>query len=208
MNGTANPAPARGLASLRRLTYDRPRAEQCELCGAVIAGNHPHLVDPSSRRLLCACNACAILFEDSGVTPYRRVPTDVYNPEGFEISDEFWKGLAIPIGLVFFFRSSASSQVLALYPSPAGPTETTVDDDAWAELAAAHPSIRALTPDVEALMVNRMQDAREYYIVPIDECYRLTGIIRRKWQGFSGGDEMWSGIRDFFDDLKRRAIRA
>ena len=208
MNGTLNPTPARGLASLRRLAYGRPRAEQCELCGAVIAGNHPHLVDPSSRRLLCACNACAILFEDSGVTPYRRVPSDVRKPEGFEISDEFWKGLAIPIGLVFFFRSSASSQVLALYPSPAGPTETTVDDDSWSELSAAHRSIAAMRPDVEALIVNRMQGTREYYIVPIDECYRLTGIIRRKWQGFSGGDEMWSGIRDFFDDLQRRAIRA
>lgn len=208
MNGTASRMPARGLASLRRLTYDRPRVERCELCGAPVAADHQHLVDPGNHRILCACNACAILFDDSGVTQYRRIPREVREPAGFEITDEFWNALAIPIGLVFFFRSSASGKVLALYPSPAGPTETAVEEAQWTELSGFHPSIASMKPDVEALIVNRMDGAREYYIAPIDECYKLTGIIRRHWQGFSGGDEMWDGIRQFFESLKRRAIRA
>jgi hypothetical protein len=58
---------------------------------------------------------------------------------------------------------------------------------------------------VEALLVNRIRAAREYYIVPIDECYKLTGIVRRRWSGFSGGDRLWEEMRLFFEGLKRRA---
>ena len=203
MNVSVHRSPARGLASLRRLVADRPRAEKCELCAAVIADEHQHLVEPQSGRLLCACDACAILFDDSGITKYRRVPRDVREPEGLDVSDQFWNGLAIPIGLVFFFRASAAGKIMAVYPSPAGPTETTVDEDAWRELAEMHPALSTMMPDVEALMVNRTRGDREYFIVPIDQCYRLTGIIRRHWSGFSGGDDVWSRIREFFDHLKR-----
>jgi hypothetical protein len=194
------------VASVRRLiSGGRLQQERCELCSAAVADAHEHLVDPENRRLLCVCQACAMLFDGSGVTRYRRVPRDIREPTGFEITDEFWSGLGIPIGLVFFFRSSKSEQMLALYPSPAGPTETTVDDEAWRETAAMHSAIAAMRPDVEALIVNRTKSARDYFIVPIDECYKLTGIIRRHWQGFSGGDEVWAQIRQFFDDLKRRS---
>ena len=42
-------------------------------------------------------------------------------------------------------------------------------------------------PDVEALLVNRVGAVREYFIVPIDECYKLVGLIRLHWRGLSGG---------------------
>jgi hypothetical protein len=58
---------------------------------------------------------------------------------------------------------------------------------------------------VEALLVNRIQGARDYFIVPIDECYKLTGIIRRYWSGISGGDEVWEQIRLFTGNWKDRA---
>jgi hypothetical protein len=41
--------------------------------------------------------------------------------------------------------------------------------------------------------------------VPIDECYRLVGLIRSNWQGFSGGAEVWQKIESFFGDLRRKA---
>jgi hypothetical protein len=196
----------RRLAAVRRLIFrGRKQQEQCELCAAPVADEHEHLVDPENRRLMCVCQACALLFDESGVTRYRRVPRDVREPVGLEITDEFWNGLAIPIGLVFFFRSSKSEQTMALYPSPAGPTETTVDDEAWQEMAAMHSAISTLRPDIEALIVNRTKGARDYFIVPIDQCYKLTGIIRRHWQGFSGGDEVWARVREFFEDLRRRS---
>jgi hypothetical protein len=205
MNHAVSRASGRGLVSLRRLAYERTPTERCDLCAGVIPQDHEHLVDPTGRRLLCTCAACAILFDDSGVTRYRRVPRDIRQPEGLHISDEFWNGLAIPIGLVFFFRSSVSGHMMALYPSPAGPTETTLDEDACAELTALHPSIGAMKSDTEALIVNHINNVREYYIAPIDECYKLTGIIRRGWRGFSGGEEVWQDLRIFFDDLKRRS---
>ncbi len=59
-----------------------------------------------------------------------------------------------------------------------------------------------LSPDVEALLINRMNGAREYFWVPIDECYRLTGLVRKHWRGFSGGEEGWEQIERFFDSAE------
>ena len=36
----------------------------------------------------------------------------------------------------------------------------------------------------------------QYYIVPIDECYRLVGLIRMHWRGLSGGTEVWKEIHN------------
>jgi hypothetical protein len=63
--------------------------------------------------------------------------------------------------------------------------------------------------DVEALLVNRVAHARgsaqaEYYLVPIDECYKLVGIIRTHWRGLSGGTEVWQELGRFFTGLRNR----
>jgi hypothetical protein len=200
--------PARGLASLRRFAAREPARERCDLCSAAVADEHQHLVDPENRRLLCACDACAILFGDSRATRYRRVPRDVRELTGLKLSDVFWNGLSIPIGLVFFFRSSASGKMLAVYPSLAGPTETELDEELWRDLAALHPALQAMRPDIEALLVNRMNGLRDYYLAPVDECYKLTGLIRRYWRGLSGGDQAWGRIWSFFSELKRRSRSA
>jgi hypothetical protein len=200
-----DPTPVHGLAALRRLAQPRPVVERCELCAVEVPSQHQHLIDPEARRLLCACDACAILFDHSGVTRYRRVPRDVREMAGLEIGDALWNSLAIPIGLAFFFRSSVANSILAVYPSPGGPTETIVEEDVWNGLGALHPSLDALCADVEALLVNRTRGARDYFVVPIDECYKLTGIIRQRWSGFSGGDELWEELRLFFDGLRQRA---
>jgi hypothetical protein len=196
---------ARGLASLRNFLSKPPEVERCELCAAPLAEQHQHLIDPQPRRLLCACDACAILFANSGETKYRRVPRDIRSLDGFVLSDQAWNSLGIPIGLVFIYRSTASDQMLAVYPSPAGPTETALDQESWAEIVSDNPSLAKLTPDVEALLVNRMKGAREYFRVPIDECYKLTGIVRKYWRGFSGGEEGWDQITSFFDRLKEQS---
>ena len=69
--------------------------------------------------------------------------------------------------------------------------------------------LRELEPDVEALLVNRVGQSRgsapaEYYIVPIDACYKLVGLIRIHWRGLSGGTEVWQEIGNFFTDLRAR----
>jgi hypothetical protein len=195
------------LASLRR--YVRPRAapvrERCEICDAELAPEHSHLVEPATRRLACACEACALLFSDRVEGRYRRVPRRVRFLADFRLSDAAWDGLAIPIDLAFFFHSTPAGVVVAQYPSPAGATESLVSPEAWEALAADNPVLRQLEPDVEALLVNRVVDARESYRVGIDECYKLVGLIRTKWRGLSGGREVWEEIRGHFARLKQRS---
>lgn len=116
----------------------------------------------------------------------------------------------IPINMAFFFNSAADQKIVALYPSPAGPTESLLTLESWEEIVKENPILQEMEPDVEALLVNRVASARnhaiaEYYIVPIDECYKLVGLIRAHWRGLSGGTEVWEAIGQFFTSLKERS---
>lgn len=175
------------------------------MCSAALATEHQHLVDPSSRQIVCACDPCAILFSNQGTTKYKRVPRAARFLPDFQLTDAQWDGLMIPINIAFFFHSTPDAKVIALYPSPAGPTESLLALDSWGEIVENNPVLKKMTPDVEALLVNRVRDAREYYLVPIDECYKLVGLIRANWRGLSGGTQVWAEIGRFFDELKRKA---
>ena len=96
---------------------------------------------------------------------------------------------------------------MAVYPSPAGGTESLLTLEAWSQLEEENPVLRELEPDVEALLVNRVGHTRGYYRVPIDECYRLVGLIRASWRGLSGGAEVWEEINRFFADLNQKSAR-
>lgn len=205
MKMLVNGSGTRGLASLRNFVRKQPEPERCDLCALALAEQHQHLIDPQTRRLICACEPCAILFSSGGETHYRRVPRDVRRLNDFNLSDQAWNSLAIPIGLAFLYSSSVSGQMIAVYPSPAGPTESELDKDSWEELVADNPLLEKLNADIEALLINRMHGAREYFWAPIDECYKLTGLVRKYWRGFSGGDEGWQQIGNFFDKLKERS---
>jgi hypothetical protein len=197
------------LAALRR--FVRPRAsgvERCELCSAELAAEHQHLVDPSNRQLFCACEPCAILFSGQPSTKYRRVPRRIRTLPDFHLTDARWDSLMIPIQLAFFFHSTPDAKVVALYPSPAGPTESLLPLDAWDEIMEDNPVLREMEPDVEALLVYRVRGASEYYLAPIDECYKLVGLIRAHWRGLSGGTEVWRELGKFFVALNERAVPA
>ncbi|MDT5122178.1 MAG: hypothetical protein QOC96_1660 [Acidobacteriota bacterium] len=187
---------------LRRFVRQRAPLEQCDMCSAGLAAEHQHLVDPLSRQIVCACDPCAILFSNQGTTKYKRVPRDVRFLPKFQLTDVQWDGLMIPINIAFFFHSTPDAKVIALYPSPAGPTESLLALDSWDEIVEENAILKKMSPDVEALLVNRVRDAREYYLVPIDECYKLVGLIRANWRGLSGGTQVWEEIGRFFDELK------
>ena len=204
---TTKPAPApNAIAALRRFSRPRPKEERCELCSAALAPEHQHLLDPANRQLLCSCDACAILFSDAAATKYRRVPRRIEAWTDFAIADDQWDALGIPIGLAFFYRSSVTGHIATIYPSPAGGTESLLQEECWEMLCDQNPVLRTLLPDVEALLINRVGGAREYYRVPIDECYKLVGLIRTNWRGLSGGTEVWKRIASFFSDLQSRAV--
>jgi hypothetical protein len=192
------------LAALRRFARPSVRAEKCELCGAALWPQHTHLIDLKSRRLVCSCEACAILFSGQQSPVYRRVPQRIEFLPDFRLSDAQWDSLLIPINLAFFFHSTPAERVLAVYPSPAGAMESLLGLEAWQALAEENPVLRDLQPDVEALLANRLGHGGEYYRLPIDECYKLVGLIRLHWRGLSGGTEVWDKVRRFFVDLKER----
>jgi hypothetical protein len=196
--------PNAPFAALRRIMRERPPAERCELCGAGLGEEHPHLIEPASRKLVCACDPCALLFDHGANGKYRRVPRRIRFLEDFRLTEVQWDGLMIPINMAFFFRSTPADRIVALYPSPAGPTESTLTFESWRELEETNPVLATLEPDVEALLVRRLGGA-EYYIAPIDECYKLVGVIRAHWRGLSGGAEVWAEIGRFFDALRERA---
>jgi hypothetical protein len=123
----------------------------------------------------------------------------------FRLTDEQWEDLRLPINLAFFVRSTAAGRVQAYFPSPAGATESLLTLDAWDALVAENPVLGALEPDIEALLVNRLNRECAAYRVSIDECYMLVGLIRTRWRGLSGGTEVWDEIGSYFTALDGRS---
>ena len=58
---------------------------------------------------------------------------------------------------------------------------------------------------VSAVQNRGGENERSHYIVPIDTCYELVGLIRLKWKGLSGGEEVWQAIAEFFAGLRAKA---
>ena len=198
------------FAALRQFARKRPIVECCEMCSSQLPAEHQHLIDPSARKLICACDACAILFSGQSSSKFKRVPRRIRFLPQFRMSDAQWDGLMVPIEMVFFFHSSPHGKIIALYPSPAGPTESLLSLETWADIVQSNPILNEMEADVTALLVNRVGLGRssktaEYYLVPIDECYKLVGLIRAHWHGLSGGTEVWREITAFFAALRKRA---
>jgi hypothetical protein len=194
------------LRQFRGSRRSASRVERCELCSAELIHDHPHLVELVSRQILCACDACALLFDGTERSKFKRVSRSIRFLPDFEMTDAEWNNLVIPINLAFFFHSSSEGRMIALYPSPAGAVESLLPLDSWTAIVEKNPVLGHLQSDIEALLINRIDRKEEgipaqYYIAPIDECYKLVGILRSHWKGLSGGAEVWVEIEHFFADL-------
>src|ERR687890_58540 len=181
--------------------------EYCELCGEPIPSEHRHLLEVSTREIMCVCRPCSILFDSEAASEgrYRIIPDRLLNLEDFEMSDAQWEDLRVPVDMAFFFYNTPAGKVVAYYPSPMGPTESLLQLEAWEELETDNPVLTDMERDVEALLVNRARGASDHFLVPMDECYKLVGLIRTRWRGFSGGREVLDDITRFFEELSRRA---
>ena len=175
--------------------------QTCELCPIGISGEHKHLIHLEERRIVCVCATCWALR--SGDAHFRPVGNRRVWLDDLQITGEQWAAFAIPIGLAFFMISSVTGSVIALYPSPAGATESELDLRAWSSVCGANPELQ-LEPDSEALVVNRLVDPPQHMIVPIDAAYGLVGVVKSSWEGITGGAGVAGAVAEYLEDLRAR----
>jgi hypothetical protein len=194
--------PGNGATAAPRATEEQ-YVERCDLCSTTIPGDHRHMLNIEERRIVCTCESCWALR--SGDAEYRPVGSRTVWLPDLHMPDDVWAGFQIPIGLAFFMYSTTSECVVAMYPSPAGATESELHFDTWNRLMELNPGFK-LDADIEGLIANRMVDPPMYAIAPIDRCYELTGAIKASWSGISGGPGVDEAVARFFTDLWRKTL--
>jgi hypothetical protein len=197
-------------SDLRPGRDERPAraAERCEMCGTDVPPEHGHIADLEGASLLCGCRACYLLFTQEGASHgrYRAVPDRYLVDFGRVMTPAQWDQLDIPVGLAFFLHTSrAGGELTGFYPSPAGATECRLDLQLWARLVEDYPLLGEPAADVEAALISRSDTGVEYFLVPIDACYELAGLMRLNWHGFDGGTEAKASIAAFLAKVRQRA---
>ena len=206
VSGLRGLASAPSVAARPRSTRVAPDGESCDLCGVGIGEDHRHLLHLSERRIVCACEACWAMR--SGEGDYRPTGSRTVWLPSLDVPDDLWASFQIPIGLAFFMSSTVTACVVAMYPSPAGATESELHFETWARMVELNPVLADLEPDIEGVIVNRLSDPPTYAIAPIDRCYALTGAIKATWEGISGGTGVDRAVTRFFEDLRAAAVPA
>jgi hypothetical protein len=195
------------LSVLARIRAGRPAPSPyaaCDLCGAPLADEHGHVVNLGTRSLRCSCRPCYLLFTREDATLSHRAVPDRYLALP-DLPAPVWDTLELPVGTAFLFHNSVLDRVVALYPGPAGATESELSLDAWGRVVAAVPLLGTMQPDVEALLVRATGQRVEAFVVPIDACYELVGHLRSLWRGFDGGQDVRRQLADFFAGVRAKA---
>ena len=196
---------ARTATSAPRPPASSPDVEVCDLCGISIPEDHRHLLHLTERRIACACEACWAMR--SGEGDYRPTGNRTVWLSDLNLPDDVWAGFQIPIGLAFFMNSTVTGCVVAMYPSPAGATESELHFESWKRMTELNPALGELEPDIEGLIVNRLSDPPMHVIAPIDRCYALTGAVKATWEGISGGTGVEGAVTRFFAELREQALK-
>ena len=203
---------ARGCGRLaqRPATEREAALERCELCGAPIAARAP---PPARPRATASCCARAAPARCCSTAPrrrgghYRLVPDRRLRARRLRARRRRVGGAA-PAGRHGVLLPQQRRGRARAWPSTRA---------RWGRPSRCSSSRRGrssrrptrccatLEPDVEALLVNRARGARRHWLVPIDECYALVGLIRTHWRGLTGGAEVWEEIGRFFEELDRRS---
>jgi hypothetical protein len=179
------------LRRLRQFARGGHGGHGCEMCGQPLDERHFHRYRPSGRIIRCCCQLCALIPEEGWLeVPRRRQAVSA------RLDQACWTALGIPVGLASFVRGQYWS---VAYPGPAGLVESALSDEAVADLLSLNPDWAQLQAHVEAIVVNRLGEPVRALLLPIDEHFRLSGLLRSQWRGMSGGQEVWQTLEQFFD---------
>ena len=179
----------------------RGRRSSAAICaGRELGAEHDHLIEPAERRLACACGACAVLFSAQAGTKYKRVPRDVRALDELTISDAQWEALRLPDRSGVLLPQHAAGPGRGLLPEPGrAPPSRCWSSRPGRRSGREHPVLArpaARRPGAagESGAPGRGAGA-VCFLVPIDQCFRLVGIIRMHWKGFTGGTRRVGGDR-------------
>ena len=68
------------------------------------------------------------------------------------------------------------------------------------------PGARAPRPGLRSADRQPHGEPRQHAIAPIDDCYRLVGMIKASWEGISGGTGPELEIAQFFAELRVKSF--
>jgi hypothetical protein len=168
---------ARGYSALRRFTR-REEHDSCDLCNLPIDDGHDHLFEPESRRIACACRACALLFPDAGGR-FRRLRSRAL-PLRARLTDDDFRALGVPVRLFYLCPSRIHDTVFAVYPNTGGATEATLALSDWEALVREHPALSDIEPEVEGLLCDHLSGRSRCFRASVDVCRRFVGLLGRR----------------------------
>ena len=141
-----------------------------------------------SRRLVCAARParCSSAASKSGLSP-RAAATSSSCPTSASPTPQ-WESLLIPISLAFFFHSTPAERVRGrISQSGRGHRIALGIWKPGRRWSTRTPCWPRCNPTSRPCWSIAWAAQRSYYRVPIDECYKLVGLIRVHWRGLSGG---------------------
>jgi hypothetical protein len=180
--------------------------DHCDFCGRRLLPDHRHFLERPSKKILCACDHCTSAHHAGG--PYDLIPRRYEWLEDLVMPESLWLEFMIPVNIAFFVHDRETDTIITFYPGPVGATFSQLQIGAWQKLVQNNPDRLYLLPDLEAFIVNRLDATAEYFIAPIDWCYRLVGVMRLHRKGIFGGREAQDAVRNIIQELKSTAYYA
>src|SRR5262249_8005707 len=86
MNSIASVRPQNPFAMLRQMAQLKSETDECEFCSLPLQAAHRHLLEIATRKIICACDACALRF-DNVVGRWKLIPRDARGLPGFHLTE-------------------------------------------------------------------------------------------------------------------------
>ena len=113
--------------------------------------------------------------------------------------------------MAFFFESSRPGRVIAIYPSPAGATESLLPLETWdadrrgESGAAVHGAGRGSAAGESPGRRRAAFPVNQYFLLPIDQCFKLVGLVRTQLARALRRDGTVAGTGALFRRVDRAA---
>jgi len=161
MTGQRRQPPVSAFGALQRFAR-RP----------VVGAERDHVMEG----FVCACQAYATQFSGQMGQRYKRAPSLL---PAFRLPGAKWEGLLKPLKMAFLFQQSPTGKMVAVATKSQLPLD---------KIDVRNPVLQSMEPDVEARLVNRLVEqrgfpSRQYSLLPLDQCFKLAGLVRTHWHG-------------------------